>query len=64
MHVPQAGNEVAASGLHDLRVVGHGDLADWADGRDAVARHENRVFGMERPIPDIDNGDAANCDCR
>ena len=64
VHVPQAGDEVTASGLHDLRVVGHGDLADRADSRDAVACYENRLFRMERPIPDVDNGDAADRDCR
>ena len=60
MHVPQAGYEVPAGGLHDLRVVGHGDPADGADGLDAVACDENRLSRMERPISDIDNSDAAD----
>ena len=50
------------AGYHDLRVVWHGDLSDRADGDDAVACYENRLFRMERPIPDIHNGDAADRD--
>jgi hypothetical protein len=62
VHVPQPGDEVPASCLHDLCVIGHGDRVDRADGVDAVACHDNCVSGMERSISHVDNGDAADRD--
>ena len=58
MHVPQAGDEEAAGAVDHVRIVGREDLVSCADRRNAVACYENRLFGMERPIHNVDNGDA------
>ena len=55
MHVPQAGDEVAACCVDHVRIVGYPDLVGRADGHDAVARDKNSLFGTERPIRYIDD---------
>jgi hypothetical protein len=58
VHVPQAGDEEAADAVDLVRIVRCADLVGGADGCDAVAGDENRLFGTERRIHNVDNGDA------
>jgi hypothetical protein len=49
VHVPQAGDEIAACTFDQLGIVRYPHLAGRANRYDAVARNENRLFGAERP---------------
>ncbi len=62
VHVPQTGDEIAASTVRDPCAVRHGDIVHRSDGRDAAAGYEHGLLGMERAIPNIDDRDARDGD--
>ena len=60
VHIPQAGDDVAACSVNQLRIAGYPDLVGRAHGRDAIARYKNGLFATEGSIHHIDDGDSSD----
>ena len=56
VHIPQAGDDVAACSVNQLRIAGYTDLVGGAHGRDAIALYKNGLFATEGSVHHIDDG--------